>query len=55
MLMKKYSIQGYAKSDLCIELGTFETKLSLREVWDLVIEIFDDGSVPEGIVARRIM
>lgn len=54
-MLARYSIQGYVNRDLCIELGVFETKLSLREVWDLIIEIFDNGSVPEGIVARRII
>jgi len=52
--VKEYSIQGYVNPELCIELGTFKTSQKLHDVWDLIIKIFDDGSVPEGIVARRI-
>lgn len=54
MAVKTYSIQGYVNNEMCIELGIFKTKLPLTEVWDLIIAVFDDGSVPEGIVARRI-
>lgn len=52
--VKEYSIQGYATTEVCIELGTWKSAMSLHDCWDLIIKIFDDGSVPEGIVARRI-
>lgn len=52
--VKEYSIQGYVNRDVCIELGTLKTREKLHDIWDYIIKIFDDGSVPEGIVARRI-
>lgn len=52
--IKEYSIQGYVNRDVCIELGTLKTREKLHDIWDFIIKIFDDGSVPEGIVARRI-
>lgn len=52
--IKEYSIQGYVNRDVCIELGTLKTREKLHDIWDYIIKIFDDGSVPEGIVARRI-
>ena len=52
--VKEYSIQGYVNQDVYIELGTLKTREKLHDIWDFIIKIFDDGSVPEGIVARRI-
>ena len=52
--VKEYSIQGYVNLDVCIELGTLKTREELHDIWDFIIKIFDDDSVPEGIVARRI-
>ena len=49
----KYTICGYVNPELCIEIGEFETKHKLTEIWQLIIQIFQDGSYPEGIIARR--
>ena len=54
MAMKKYSIQGYVTAEVCVEIGTWESAMSLHDCWDMIMQIFDDGSYPEGIVARRI-
>ena len=54
MAVRRYSIQGYVTPELCVEIGTFETSLPLTEVWQLIMQIFDDGNYPEGIVARRL-
>lgn len=52
MTSKTYKICGYVDIDTCIEIGTFETKLPLRDIWQLIVQIFDDGNYPEGIVAK---
>lgn len=52
--VKKYSIQGYITTEVCVEIGIWESAMSLRDCWDMIMQIFDDGSYPEGIVARRI-
>ena len=54
MAMKKYSIQGYVTAEVCVEIGTWESTMSLHDCWDMIIQIFDDGNYPEGIVARRL-
>ncbi|MBP5594461.1 MAG: hypothetical protein J6Y02_03700 [Pseudobutyrivibrio sp.] len=52
--MTKYMICGYVNPELCVEIGEFETRHKLTEVWQLIIQIFQDGNYPEGIIARRI-
>ena len=54
MAVKKYSIQGYVTAEVCVEIGTRQPAMSLHDCWDMIMQIFDDGSYPEGIVARRI-
>jgi hypothetical protein len=52
--MKKYIIYGNVTTELTVEIGTFETNLSLHDCWDMIMQIFDDGvSYPEGLFAKR--
>ena len=54
MVMKKYSIQGYVTTEVCVEIGTWESTMSLHDCWDMIIQIVDDGSYAEGMVARGL-
>lgn len=52
MTSKTYKICGFVNMDLCVEIGTFTTKLPLKEVWDLIVQVFDDGNYPDGLIAK---
>lgn len=49
---KTYRIMGWVTPDLCVDIGTFETRENLHDVWDMILQVFDDGSYPEGLIAR---
>lgn len=54
MAMTKYIIYGHVDCNTCVELGEFETRHRLAEIWDLIVQIFNsDNLYREGIFARR--
>ena len=50
MAVKKYSIQGYVTAEVCVEIGTWESAMSLHDCWDMIMQIFDDEKIPYNIV-----
>ena len=46
-----YKVFGWVTTEICVEAGVVETKMSLKEIYDIVSQIF---IYPEGIFIRRI-
>lgn len=52
--MKRYTIYGCVTTELTVEIGTIDLYIPLTEAWDMIMQIFDDGSsYPEGLFAKR--
>ena len=37
--LKRYSIQGYVTTEVCVEIGTWESAMSLHDCWDMIMQI----------------
>jgi len=48
-----YIVYGWLDTEHAVELGTFETNLSLKDAWEYIVQIFDDGTCKEGLYAKR--
>lgn len=48
-----FTIFGWVTNELAVEIGTFETNMSLHDCWDMIVQIFDDGNYPGGLYAKR--
>lgn len=53
--MKRYRIMGWVDMSHSIELGMFETQETLHDTWDIIMQIFDDGTCLEGIFAEELI
>lgn len=52
-MKNSFVIYGWVTTELSVEIGTFDTNLSLKECWGMITQIFNDGSYPEGLYAKR--
>ena len=52
-MKNNFVIYGWVNTELSVEIGTFETNLSLKDAWEYIMQIFDDGNYPEGLYAKR--
>lgn len=47
----KFRIIGWVTTEQCVEVGILETNESLRDIWDILYQTFQDGSYKEGLHA----
>lgn len=50
----KFMIYGWVNTELSVEIGTFETSLSLHDTWDMITQIFNDGTYTHGLYAKEV-